>query len=791
MLGFFSKKKKQIGTFYYANHQLVAIRKAFIQYLQENDISYKDKGEEVLVIDEVKEHSHLRIKTAWARDVLRMEVQEIKKDKQGKEIQESLDYDAWKQARKMLGFLQKKQEEEVFSHLFVKETFSINKLDREDSNRVYAQMTYQENLFFLYEITSLEKDGKNVEMEQAYYIQTNKRKGIIAWNKQEDVQWIPLAGGFELKERFTWNTILCGNYQFQSTLANNSNFEKSIAFFQEETTDEEKYWDLLFRNYSKKEVALEAIGTAYCAMNLFKPNMKSAFLPLFKSSTFQEKEKEDITRIFSSYFTSPDSGEVFIQILKDWEITSSNYPAILKEMLRVDAPDIAVNTLIFHELLVESTKENEAEVSFANRYLLAKHYARIGTKDKAIPLYEELLQEVPNESIQEFLPQQKENLFLTSDNSMKVSMLREFLALHEEGSVRYYATAKELLYIQPFQKELQDIVLQSNDALLVQKIFQIKSLAVGFPEIEGETYLFPKKEPIDTGSYASEVDPLKQNAIGGYFDSLKSVLASSKKPDYSEFIKYSEPLQEAKYPLIYDYISQIAAVFQMEQPECYIGRGKHTVGVMGLETNHPVLIIGAEHLDPSSNHYLAKESLVFLLALELANICNDFSVITSNDLWRGIGEKGYTVVEAVLGFIPGLSKVGDILGGITGGITFLEQYGTAYDSVKKVMEYAEKGTEYITPDFLQKKPTSQKDSLLVTSKLMQIIADRFALLFVNDLDAVVLAILHTDPFYRNQLDSIRHKGFYTFMQEEKEGDYVHQNFLFRFKQLVSFYLKAC
>ena len=91
-----------------------------------------------------------------------------------------------------------------------------------------------------------------------------------------------------------------------------------------------------------------------------------------------------------------------------------------------------------------------------------------------------------------------------------------------------------------------------------------------------------------------------------------------------------------------DYEKGDVVIFQFP-----FSKGEKSNGVIGYEGNPPYLIIGAEHLNKSSNLYWNMNELQFIIASEFAHIYFKHSKITSQDVWRGVADKG----SFLIGFV--------------------------------------------------------------------------------------------------------------------------------------------
>ena len=233
----------------------------------------------------------------------------------------------------------------------------------------------------------------------------------------------------------------------------------------------------------------------------------------------------------------------------------------------------------------------------------------------------------------------------------------------------------------------------------------------------------------------------------------------------------------------------------IDTPECYIGRANYSDAIIGVEGKPPYLIVGIDFIETNSTKQLNTNELKFLVAIELAHIYFEHTKITSTDVWRGAAEKGFSFLTTILSIIPFAGGIGNLLGNLSN----VDKYAKIIKNVEKATSIAEKGqnildvSEKLNINLMGNSSSddNQSQNLLMTSRLMEIIADKVALLFCNDLKAAIRGIILSSVTLEKELDAIRDYGLYTVLERKNDdGSFRYQELIIRIRSLCSFYISG-
>jgi hypothetical protein len=165
-------------------------------------------------------------------------------------------------------------------------------------------------------------------------------------------------------------------------------------------------------------------------------------------------------------------------------------------------------------------------------------------------------------------------------------------------------------------------------------------------------------------------------------------------------------------------------------------------------------------------------------------------------VWKGAVEKGYFVLDTVLSFIPAIGLFGKSIQGIgklNSVSSFLQKtakLGKVSSQSKEVLNTSEQIVNIYKSKVSKDKKDSDKEmEFLATSRIIQLTADRCALIFTKDIKAAIRAMFLVSPNYYSELPVIEKYGLREFLMKKNEDEsFRHQELAIRLASLFSFYL---
>ncbi len=483
--------------------------------------------------------------------------------------------------------------------------------------------------------------------------------------------------------------------------------------------------------------------------------------------------------------------------VEKWQIPYQDILALNKLFVSAAADTVqAKNILPFHRLVREKyqkkSKDEINKVLFDYEY--AKHLIRCEQIDEAKKVLYKRLKQLPDESISDLLP--PDDLDLTGNAAGQILKVKILEILSEiEDEKKGIEHTKQLAILQPLvERRINDLIDIASGELL-EKAQELKQIM----EPGG---LLPQNVNIIDEKYNRLPTKLIEKNLkhpasrkGNSFSNLQKWIAKVEVPDHSVIKSYADPLNKEKYPQLSEIVTDIKYALNIENLETYISHGQKSFGINAFEGEPSFLIIGSDHLKPESPHYLRYSELKFAIAEELAHIYFKHARITSSDLWRGVIDKGTSALDALIAIIP----VAGIFGKSLQGISKLNRIATILQKTEKLEKVSQTGkgiieaTSSAVSVYEQKiskpKEVSKEIQLLASSRILQLTADRTALVFANSLNAAVRTMFIESPRYKTDLSIVEKYGLRDFLlKKDEENNFVHQDFAIRLANLFAFFL---
>ncbi len=649
-------------------------------------------------------------------------------------------------------------------------------------------------------------DDKNLSW---YFVLTTGNAFIVAFDKREtEVQKIMCNDeAVTVKKEIGRVPFNCKDIGFLSTRSNDDLLHKIQHL--NLLPENEKIREIARLNWIYKKKNQESNQLAIDYIHHLIEEEHNPFDEL--SLLYMEYTEGDREKVFSEFVEDNSllnllhkilnyagTNEFLTKWVEDWEISYIDSVAINNLFLKaIDDAVQANNILPFHRLVRDNfQKKNTDEI---NQVLFdisfSRHLIKCGLGNEAKKVLKKCLSQLPDETILDLLPAKDIDLTdIAAGQILKVTILEILAELETEKSAIEYKC--QIARLQPLVEERVDKLIEVSEEKVAAKGGELKMVMK--PEglmAKDEAHHSFKYKMLDSKILEKHVrHPATRK--GGSFSNFQKWLASVKIPDYSMLKSYSEKLSPQKYKELNDIIADIKYALNIEKLDVYVSRGEKSVGINGFESDPLFLIIGGDHLEKDSPHYLNPLELRFAIGVELAHLYFKHAHITSSDVWKGAVEKGYFVLDTVLSFIPAIGLFGKSIQGIgklNSVSSFLQKtakLGKVSSQSKEVLNTSEQIVNiYKSKVSKDKKDNDKEMEFLATSRIIQLTADRCALIFTKDIKAAIRAMFLVSPNYYSELPVIEKYGLREFlMKKNEDGNFRHQELAIRLASLFSFYL---
>ena len=673
--------------------------------------------------------------------------------------------------------------------------------DKTVKNYIFHKLQEDEYVLSILNIDSITfKKAVEIPKKAAWkFLLTTKRICLIAVAENDLSTFDISTETLELEYKTGKDIIAGASFSFLTELMNNTQYENIWPAVKQQNNRLDEFSNCLVKNHNHKSKHIDLISKCYALeyqnTNLDIHFIKSVVIKKIKALKVDKNQYENLTTTLKMLCTKYRAfGGYLVELVKDWNLGYKVIAAFSEILFEIQDPNIIKNGIdfqrYFRTLFLENKNEDATVFEFNLKYALALEWSNL--YNEAIIVYKEIYNNLPDDSIVDLLPTNKTNILKgESGQQLKITILESILKCEEKALSNNALTTLRLAELQPLLEprinELKRHNKYKEKALDIESVLNL--MAIGY---QGIVYDEKHYNRLDKTEVLEHVVPNCFKNATGFFDSLNGYIATINQPDYNAVISFLDKLDSNNYSEIYKIITNICYALKIDSPECYIGRADYSSSVIGIEGKPPYLIVGIDFIKTASPKQLNYNELTFLIAIELAHIYFEHSKITANDVWRGATEKGSSIVSVLVSLLPFAGSLGTILGNVTN----VDKYTKIVNGVQKASNVAEKGKnileigEKLNINLLSNdKKESNSQDLLITSRLMEIIADKVALLFCGDLHDAIKSIIRSTSFFDKDLLSIDQYGLYTLLNRTNTADeFYYQETIIRIKSLCSFYL---
>lgn len=454
---------------------------------------------------------------------------------------------------------------------------------------------------------------------------------------------------------------------------------------------------------------------------------------------------------------------------------------------------------------------------------LSAHLLVAGRKAEARSILEPRRSKLPNEDLLAVLPPPEADLTSGEGGQpMHIQVLELLAAARSTKEEPDSAALAELARNQPLLKRRLRALSRVRQADLAARA----AGALAALEPGGVAPQDAEPPPTTRGLDAERLALLQHPVTrdNGMFSQLQSALAKVTPPDHSSVRDYCEKVSPRRNRAVTEAIADACVALGMPAVPAFISMGDKRIGVRSHEVPEPFLLIGGAHLDPEDDAYLRPIELRAAIGAEIAHIRFKHSRITSSDLWAGVWDKGTAALETTavllpfMKFIPvdliGKQRTYEMVSRVL-PLTWLQQIydsddiatladavvgdigkigsaaGSAVGDVSGKISTVGDAANKLLPT---RAPPAQDVSLdgarvLAAHRVMQLTADRAALVLSGDLPATVRAMFLVHSRLLPELAVAERAGLHGCLARRGEdGLPVLPDLTVRIAALVAFYL---
>ncbi len=665
----------------------------------------------------------------------------------------------------------------------------------------YTFLKEGEMIFSLLNASHLEESSVLPKDNSLFFIITNERTLLVSHDDKLQNTW---SQSFETKEttvvdKLGKDLVTIGEFQFWTQIANDFIYRDLVPALN--CSGEQRIQEIVLLHLHNKESKTEEYQAYIRQLIAYQQNtyptesyytfcaqIISFFTPYHQIAIGEENEKL-ISEIFVKFLADSEAGagaEKLIQWLETWKLPANVLPSII-EILNKLVEDVEIQKkyepLYTKAYIDYREQEKDEDKRLIFELAFADYLAKIDQRERAVEIYEKIYQNLPDETLADILvPPTIDIQAGEGGQQLTVSVLEKMIEAKGDKDIPDAENTQRLACLQPLvQKNLNTLQQVANENLKekagsVLEILTTGKLAEEDKDANALSYEVLKKEVVDFHVNS-------QHSKGGLFDSMQELLASTTIPDQSVVKSFAERVGVKNYPWLQEMIIDMTYALNMPTPEVYIARGDNSSSIKGFEDSIPFILVGINYLEEESEFYLTPEELRFALAVEIAHLYFGHSRITSSDVWRGAMDKGMFVLNTILAVVPGISAITSNFDKLTRITSLLNKVDSISDKVKGI-------TETVDGNLAFTKEQEKERELLAISRLMELIADRLAVVLVKgNLALAIRSLLVTNPKYATEMITIQKYGLEGMLaKKDANGNFIYQELSIRIHGICSFYL---
>jgi len=646
-------------------------------------------------------------------------------------------------------------------------------------------------------ISSLTNDRIDLaDSENASFVLTDQNACIAVFNKAgESIFFEVLDSNFKITKRIGKNAMKFGGTTWYPKRSNSRFFEDLSGIFA--YTGNERMKELARLNYLKEE-----FKTAENLLLMIKDSdndpVDNLCLLFVKSKQEQNSEdayytNENLQKHTDEILRVEDAELKILEAFELWNIDYNKKTLFLNLFANLaDTPEEREKLLpLWESVREEFLKKNKDtinqsvfDITYAEFLISAEH------KRKAAKLLNKLEEKLPDETTSDLLPMRTMNL--AGDKSgqlLRISVLD--LYAKAKGKESSSEEVQKGVQLQPLNKDRLSTLAAVKDKRLNEKAVQIIT-------IMNENGLVQDDNLQDIPSFKAANEKTLINLRHpatlktGSFYSIQKWTSKVKTDDYAALKNYSEKINGQNHQELFKLIENVRTLYNIPKAEYYISMGERNNNIIGYEGDPPFMIFGHEHLNKNSNLYLNEQEVLFSVAVEFAHIYFKHSKITSQDVWRGVTEKGYFVIDTLLSAIPAAGLIAKSLQNVP-RLSKLALIIRSTDKIlsgsKNIYDASMRLTDFYQKKFKTNSKEEKEQKLLAASRLMQFTADRAGLCISGDLKAAVRSVFLTSKYNFELFEEAKKTSLESLLlKTNNDGSYKYQELALRLANMFSFFV---
>ncbi|KIG14418.1 hypothetical protein DB30_06761 [Enhygromyxa salina] len=498
-------------------------------------------------------------------------------------------------------------------------------------------------------------------------------------------------------------------------------------------------------------------------------------------------------------------GAALVEWWRDWELGPELGEVLVEHLCELGRVGLEIGLPLHEELrplLQAQLDDNPVDAALLD-FVLAEHLLALGRAKQALQLLTQRRQQLPSEQLQDLLPPSPAR----GGQRIRIELHELAAAAHAQLGDDQGVALSELARLQPLVLERVEQLIEDLRARALEDGDPKRSLLIrakrvrelldeqGFapkPALAAGSDPRPDAEASPEGDAggtleryrvrsldAERLELLRHPAarVDGVLGRLQGALAKVAVPDCSVLKSYCERANLARNAALARALTDATVVLGLGSVEVFVSRGDKSVGLRAYEGDTSFLLVGGDHLNPSSDAFLDPAALRFAVAAELAHLRYSHTRVTGDEVWAGtvgLGLQGLGMLIVAAPILKGLKAPAQHL---------LDKVGApAITRWRKKLEGRDAHTL-----------ASDNSQVIAAHRAMQLSADRAGLVVCGDPRAAIRAMFSVHPAYLTLWPLVGSHGLRTTVTRELRADDERErrrleDLAVRVAALLSFYL---
>ncbi len=619
-----------------------------------------------------------------------------------------------------------------------------------------------------------------------FFILTTKNFYIVGFDRQNEAVFFESPDTEIVRSKgILRNTLEAGEHKWTTKRTNAKLFDEAIDIGKH--TEHERLIACARFNYLNEhiEVAKKLLNAYKLRSNSLLADLLEKYIEIKEQNT--DFRSAEVT--LRSLSAQPELLKQIPKIVTDWEFEPSDIAALAELIARLaenKTQKIAIADFYtqMRELFVKEAQDAISVQLFDIRY--AVFLIETDQINPAVKLLKENRNDCPDESVANLVTWAKTAPGGTQTGTLLRVRIAETLT---KAGFETEKNIESLTLMQPLnQQRLKNLseLKSAKNSLKAGQLHNILTTEAAHPPIQPPEFAETISASLDKNLLTHPF--LRKN---GAFSDIPKWVSKMKQADNSDLKTFGTIISESNHNQVFTIVNKLKKYFNMPDIEAYIAGGTKGNQIVGYESVPSFIMIGEQFVNPTSPLMLSEQELTAAIASELSLIKHNFHRITSSEHWQNAADNDTLFIDNLCAEFHPASLPDHIAENINRHLDFqnavnsertANSSGDIFGCVQAVAKFYANTTTQSKTDLVYYK-------MLAVMRLLTANADRYALIFTNDISVVMASVLKSVRGYNSVLAEYQQNTLAEILDKaDSKGQFLRQQLALRIAELFRFYL---